>query len=441
MSFLLDLLGPRQAFDGGLFLPDHKSITARLPIETLHVEGPLHVPLTVHRDLETAPVVRTGDRVIAGQRLSHPVGPNGLPVHAPTSGRITAFSRVWTTLDGYLPGAVLEPDGRDEATPRHQGWEDESFIVQLAQRGVMCSRPRTPLHLLIREAIAAQATDLILNGMETEPYLTAELRMLVEMPGRIIDTACELADALGVSRAVLALPFRHRRVVRRLRAEAEGRHIEIAPLPNPYPQCHPIILVKSLLEQEIAPGGTPLDAGAVVLPLSAVAAAADALLDDRPVTHVTMTVAGDAVERGGTYRVAIGTPMRNVAEQVGIAAPVRRAVFGGPLTGLSLGHEDAVVTAETTALLLFANAEPAVPVPCIRCGWCVEDCPAGIDPPRLLDLEARPSCNGLELTRLRGCLDCGLCTYVCPSQLPLAETIRRTRTRFEKMQPSAGATP
>jgi len=430
VAILSNILGPRKGFDGGLFLPSHKSRTARRPIETLPVDGPLRVPLTVRRDLGTAVVVEVGQRVLAGERLSRSIGQEAVPVHAPTSGRIVGLDRAWTPQDGYLPCAALEPDGRDEAVPQRFGWEDESFIVQLAEKGVICPRPWQPLHVVIKQAVAAGVTDLIVNAMETEPYLTADLRTLIEEPGRIIDTTCELADALGVSRAVVAVPYRHRAVVKRMQAEAVGRHIEIAALPDAYPQCHPVLLVKSLLEREVAPGGSVMDEGAVVLPLGAVRGAARALLDDRAVTHALLTVAGDAVERAGIYRVAVGTPMRRLARRVGLVSPVSAAVCGGPLTGLALGNEEAVVTAEATALLLFSTAHRPVPSSCIRCGWCIEDCPVGLDPPALMQLESRSQCSTAERHYLDACIDCGLCSHVCPTQLPLAETIRRTRLRF-----------
>lgn len=436
MSLLIDLLGPRGAFEGGLFLPDYKAITARRPIEDIKPLIPLQVPLTIRRDLETTPDVAVGDRVLRGRRLSRSVGFDSIGVHAPCSGKVVKFQRVWTATDGYLPGLVLQPDPTQQAVPQRQGWEDESFIVQLAECGVVCACPPAPLHVLVRDAIAAGATDLIINAMETEPYLTADLRTCVEQPGRMIDVTCELADAVGVSRVIFALPFRHRRMVKRILSEAEGRHIEIAPLANPYPQCHPVILTKVLLDREVPPGGHVLDVRACVLPLAAVRQAADALLDDRPVTHTVMTVAGDAVECPGTYRVPIGMPMRHLARSVGLRTPVARAVCGGPLTGRPLGHEDAVVTARTQALLLFSTADRIEPVPCVHCGWCVEDCPVGLDPTEMMNLESRAECAPIEFSRLQACVDCGLCSHVCPSQLPLAETVERTRRRFELRQSS-----
>lgn len=430
MSILTHLLGPRSAFDGGLYLPDRKAGLARRPIQTLHPEGPLHIPLTVRRDLVTEAIVKPGDRVLAGQALSRATNDQAIGVHASAAGLIQSLERVWTVEEGFLPGAVLVPDGSGEKIPQHQGWDDESIIVQLAECGVVCESPCAPLHVVMREAIAAGVSDLIVNAMETEPYLTADLRTLVEYPGRMIDATCELADALGVSRAILAVPYRHRRVVRRLQSEAAGRYVEIVALSNPYPQCHPVMLLKAILDREVAPGASILSEDAVVLPLAAVRRAADALLSDLPVTHALMTVAGDAVEHAGTYRVPIGTPLSRLARRVGMFAPAAQAVYGGPLTGSTLGYEDAVVTSESKALLLFGRADVSRPVPCVRCGWCIEDCPVGIDPPSLMRLETESACSDSNRLALRACIECGLCSHVCPSRLPLAETIIRNRIRF-----------
>jgi electron transport complex protein RnfC len=412
MSLLLNLLGPRRGFDGGLFLPDFKSVTARRPIEKLPITGPLRVPLQIRSDLATRPLVRPGERVLRGQRISHPLTNDAVPVHAPTSGKVGQLSRAWTAYDGYLPCAILEPDGRDEEYPHPWDWDGESFITQLAEHGVVCAEPRGSAHAYLRRAAMAGATDLIVNAMETEPYLTADLRTIVEEPGRVVDATCEFADALGVHRVILAIPYRHRRVTRRIENEAAGRFVEVVPLASRYPQCHPTMLIKTLLDREVPPGGSGLDVGVLVLPLSMLRAAADALFDNRPMTHTLLTIAGDAIRRPGTYRVAIGTPIPSIAERLGTTHTIARMVCGGPLTGVACSHEDAVVTADMTALLFFSTADERIPIPCVHCGWCVEDCPIGLDPPALAQLESQPSCNDEAKAQLNACIQCGLCSYV-----------------------------
>lgn len=431
MPLLLNILGSRKTFDGGLYLPDHKAALAKRPIQTLRADGLLHVPLAAGPQWPTTPLVRPGDRVLAGQPLAAAAAPDALHISAPTSGRVIGMGSALSLLDGPVPVVTLEPDGLEESAPPDPRWESDLLLSELAEHGVMCPLPRRPAHALLADAAAAGVTTFIVNAMETEPYLTADLRTLVETPSRVIEVTCDLADALGVTRVILALADRHRRVVRRMEAEAQGRNIEIVPLTEKYPQCHPILLIKTLLDVEVPPGGSMFDAGAIVVPLALIRAGAEALLDGRAVTHAVMTVAGSGVERPGTYRVPVGMSLRRLAERVGASAPLGQMVCGGPLTGVTVTDNETVVTPEMNALLIFSEAHAAHPISCIHCGWCVEDCPVGLEPLALYPLAEAEQIGAADRSRLLACVECGLCGYVCPSELPLAAGIRSARRRIE----------
>lgn len=430
MPLGLNLFSRRSGFDGGLFLADHKAVTARRPTETLVANGALNIPLAPNADIKTTVVTKIGQRLLGGDLLAAPVDAAGIGVHAPTSGVVTAFNRVWTAHDGFVPSALFEPDGRDERVQSQVAWEEESILAILSRHSVMCCNPRRPAHVVLRDAVSAGATTLIINGMETEPYLTADLRALVEMPGRMVDIACEIADAIGASRLIIAIPDRHRRVFKRIAAESVARFIEVVALPDKYPQCHPVMLTKTLLDMETSPGGSTLDLGVLVLSPGALRPMADAIFNDRPMTHVVISVAGDAVVNPGTYRVPIGIDFASIGRHVGLHSDAPTFVAGGPFTGIHVPRSDAVVTSSTTALLIFQSTQPVDPTACVHCGWCVEDCPVGISPVELAQLELQASCPTRLLPELRACIDCGLCTFVCPSRLPLAATIRHSRERF-----------
>lgn len=424
---MLDILGPRHSFEGGLFLPDHKSQTAKQATQTLKAVGELRIPLSYTRQQAFDCLVRPGQRVLRHQRLSQPLAPEGAPVFAPTSGTIREICPVRTVHEGMIDGLVLEADGKDETTADDLRWHSDSLSEVLFETGVVCPANGVPAHVLLRQAIRAGVTDLIVNAVESEPFLTAELRTLVEHTGRLIDTTCEMADAIGVSRVIFAAPYRHRRVIKNLEAEAAGRHVEIAALAHKYPQCHPHILVKTLLDREVPPGASLLDMEVLVLSLGMIRAAGEALWRHQPCTDVVMTVAGDGVEHAGTFRVPIGTPLRRVAEAAGGSwGPL--CISGGPFTGRQIEHDDAVVSFNTQALLLLTATQKPTSTACVHCGWCVEDCPVGLDPVWLTSREAPRS--GTYREEVNACIDCALCTYVCPSQIPLAAQIREAREQL-----------
>jgi len=430
MPLGLNLFSRRPGFDGGLFLADHKAVTARRPSEAIPIMGPLNLPLTPTADIKTTVVSSIGQRLLGGELIAAPTDPAGIGVHAPVSGAITGFSRAWSAHDGFLPSAIFEPDGRDEHVGSHVAWDEESIVAMLSRHSVMCCLPRKPAHVVIRDAVAASTTTLIINGMETEPYLTADLRALVELPGRMVDVACEVADAIGASRLIIAIPDRHRRVFKRIAAESVARFIEVIALPDKYPQCHPLILAKTLLDVEIAPGGSTLDFGVLVLSPGALRPMADAIFNDRPMTHVVTSIAGNAVVAPGTYRVPIGMDFESLGRHVGLNSDTTTHIAGGPFTGIHVTRSDAVVTSSTTAVLFFDAIRRVDPTACVHCGWCVEDCPVGVSPVELAQLELQASCPARVLPELQACIDCGLCTYVCPSRLPLAATIKHNRERF-----------
>lgn len=430
MPLGLNLFSRRPGFDGGLFLADHKAVTARRPSESIPVTGRLNLPLTPTADIKTTVVASVGQRLLGGELIAAPTDPDGIGVHAPVSGVITEFSRAWSAHDGFLPSAIFEPDGRDEHVGSYVAWDEESIVALLSRHSVMCCIPRKPAHAVVREAVAANTTTLIINGMETEPYLTADLRALVELPGRMVDVACEVADAIGASRLIIAIPDRHRRVFKRIAAESVARFIEVVALPDKYPQCHPLILAKTLLDIEIAPGGSTLDFGVLVLSPGALRPMADAIFNDRPMTHVVISIAGDAVVAPGTYRVPIGMDFEALGRHVGLNSDTTAHIAGGPFTGIHVTRGDAVVTSSTTAVLFFNAIQRVDPTACVHCGWCVEDCPVGVSPVELAQLELQASCPTRLIPELRACIDCGLCTYVCPARLPLAATIKHNRERF-----------
>lgn len=433
MRRIADWMSWNQAFDGGLYLPDERARTARLPIERMAVGETLWVPLQVRGDEACEPVVTASASVLGGQLLAGGGSVGSAAVYAPTSGRLARFDRVWTAWHGFVRCAVLEPDSRDawaEVRPFASATATEEVREALPSSGILCDRSGRSLHAVLVSARSARADVLIINGLETEPYLTVALRLLVERGVEAVGAARRLGEVGGFRRTVLAVSQRHRRLVRRLRDIARTSGVEVVPLPDKYPQCHPLLLIHVLLDRRIAAGGSAIDAGVCVISTATLAAFSQWMATGRPPVTRVLTVAGGAVARPGTYEVAIGTPIARVLERAEASDGVECVVSGGPLTGVAVARSDAVVSVLDTAVLALEAAPRPGPVPCVRCGWCIEDCPVGIDPTSLVQLEGRSACSAEELVALRSCIDCGLCTYVCPAELPLAESISRSRARF-----------
>ena len=405
----------------------------------------LRVALRQHAGPACSPCVEVGQTVRGGQVIGRPDGTTGgAPVHAPTSGRVAAFVTVETPHACDVPAVQIEPDGLDAWEPMNAAPADDvslPALIDLVDRAGVAGM--SPDGSTAAAAIASAAERgvryLIINGVESEPILTAEYRILTEHGQQILRAADLLARLLGVPRPILAVDRANRYLIDRLRGWARDTRVRVLPLASKYPQSAPPLLVRSIVKREIPYGGSALDVGAVVLDVATTWAIGRAVHEGRPLTSRIVTVAGKAVSRPGNYDVPLGTPLRRLIEHVGLRSHIMRVVIGGPMTGVTASSMNVVTTKRVGAVLLLTEEQVAVrqPGPCIRCGWCLEDCPVGLDPPDCLAAvesepnNARPDKDDRRdrIARLfpHACLGCGICSYVCPAGLSLTEGVARAR--------------
>jgi len=451
----------RGAFYGGVFLPTEKERTEDRPIELLPIPRRLYVPLRAPDGRCADPCVQVGQTVRCGELIARASGPDAVPVHASADGVVRALIP-WDTP--YAPEVpCVEIETHRAAVPHVASAPAVShlddLISQVAAAGVVeYGYPGSEgVPTAARLASAARGCAcLIINAMESDPCVTADWRLLVERTDDILNGGRRLAEFLGVREVWLAIDRSKHRMVSHLVARSEkhtheqgsdrsgtaagagegpGRRVRIAPLVNKYPQGHPALLVKAICGKEIPHGGDDLSVGALVIGAGAVAAIESFLRSGMPVTQRLVTVTGEAVERPGNYLVAVGTPVRDVIGHVGVRQPPCTVVVGSPMTGTAIRRMETVVTKCTTAILLMtirdgpgASYLAAVPPgTCTRCGWCLEDCPVGLDPASLLSAVERRDLARAARLHARVCIQCGLCSYVCPARLPLSESIRAVR--------------
>jgi electron transport complex protein RnfC len=149
----------------------------------------------------------------------------------------------------------------------------------------------------------------------------------------------------------------------------------------------------------------------------------------RGIQERVVTVAGPAVVRKGNYRVPIGTPLRFLLDTVGTTDDVDRVFLGGPMMGTAAASLDIVVTKGTSGVVAFTESEAERThrkvQPCIRCGYCVDACPIFLNPAQLGALAARGEHERMAREfHLMDCFECGSCSYVCPSHIPLVQRFR-----------------
>ncbi len=435
-------------FTGGIDIPDDKEATLDAPIAPVGRLERLRVPLAPVPAEPARPVVRPGYRVADGQKLAEADSPEQVAVFAPLAGRVARFTEALVPAhpSGWRvsPAIELTDLGRPEGirplptTYQWQAADDGSLRLRVAEGGLVTSgSPPTALAGWVEAARRAKVHTLIANVMENTPFVTADHRLLAEHGGEVMRGLVILARAIGVTEAMLAVDLRRTGAYQAAVGPAHLHGVDAIALAHKYPIGAEPILVKVLTRREIPLGRRAFSIGVATTDAATCWATYQwVACGVRPTARV-VTVAGPRVGAPGNLLVPFGAD----AGEVLALAEVRGdepAIHGPAMTGRMLPPE-AVVTGQTNALLALEPPPAGVPTPCIRCGWCTDNCPARLNVAALND---DFELGRTERARRRGalaCVGCGICSYVCPARLPLARRVGLLMQAIREEQTAAPA--
>ena len=420
-------------FSGGIRPAQRKKATAQLPFRPM-TQPPAQVvlPLAGPGTAAAVPLVAPGDRVRVGQKLADAI-PGLAAVHASVSGTVAAVELRPQLMGGSALSVVIDNDRKDTpvASPDWRRVDKDAAPASLrpgeladiaAQAGLTAmDGTGRPLSQPLRSAMG-KADALIIDGTESEPFVTSRRRLMADRPEAVLGGVRLLMQALSLPRAVLALEGSQYDAVAALRGylPLRGGDIELRLLRSRYPQ-------RVVIQEE----------GRALFTACAAAALWDAVYQSKALTHRIVTVTGSAVTQPANLLVPIGTPISDLIRETGgwKGEPVR-LVAGGPMTGRAQHDLTAPVTGDTRALLALSAADlyPSVrpESPCLRCGRCVEACPAGLAPLFLHLYVRKGQWEALEREHISACSECGACAYVCPAHLRLVHSIRVGKRRLSE---------
>lgn len=414
----------------------HKEATAIAPITPLSAPEVVVVPLRQHIGETCEPTVADGDRVRIGDVIGESAARVSATVHASVSGRVLEVGERPHPLGGLVPAVVIENDGRDDWTdlvvtpnPESAGPEELRAIVRRA--GIVgMAGAGFPAAVKLGPPPGVDIDTVIINAMEGEPYLSADHRTALEYAAEAVDGLRFIMRMVDAPRAIFAVEGDKEDAAASLEQAVEaaglGSAVDVRLLPRDYAAGAEKILIKVVLDREIPSGGFPHDVGVVSQNVSTTVVIARAVRRGRPFVERVVTVAGEAVERPGNYLTRIGTRFDDVLDQVGISGNIDRVIMGGPMMGIAQPDLAVPVIKTTTGILALSAAESrqGTEVPCIHCAWCVEVCPIGLMPYLFVDLIRYDEPLAATAYHVFDCFECGLCDYVCPSNIPLVEVIR-----------------
>ena len=430
---------------GGIHPPENK-LTADKPIVLLPVPPQVTVPVSQHIGAPATPTVEKGAVVKAGQIIAQAKGFVSANIHSPVSGKISKIDTVVDTTGYKQTAVVIEVDGdewietidRSATLVRDVTMTREQIIERCQQCGLVGMGGATfPTHIKMTVPAGKKCDLLIINGVECEPYLTSDHRLMLEKGAEVLTGASIIMKALGVDNAVVGIEANKPDAISHLTGLSKDfKGITIEPLKVKYPQGGEKQLIKACTGREVPSGGLPVDVGVVVQNVGTAFAVYEAVQKNKPLMERVVTVTGIEVKNPGNFLVRIGTPVTALIEAAGgMPDDTGKVVNGGPMMGKALAMTDVPVTKGTSGIILFPSivSRRAEVLPCIRCGKCSSACAMGLEPWLISVLSEKAMWEKAEKEKITDCMECGACAYTCPAKRPLLDYIRLGKTTVMRM--------
>lgn len=434
-------------FHGGIHPPSRKERTNQKPVALLDIPDRLYIPLRQHIGVAGKVLVKAGDRVLKGQALTQAENAMAVPVHAPTSGTVLAIELHTSAHPSSLaePTLILAPDGMDEWRPRKpldpEQVDAYTLLERIQESGISgMGGAGFPTHIKVN---VKQPVDyLIINAVECEPYITADDLLMQERASDIIAGIGILVKLLNPKAVLIGIEDDKPIAAASLKAAiGQKDNYFVREVPTKYPSGGEKQLIQLLTNKEVPAGRRPLDIGIVMQNVGTAFAIAQAVLDDIPLIHRVVTVAGETLAQQQNVLALIGTPISDLLNACGFQAePAQRIIVGGPMMGFAIADWSVPVVKTTNCILAPTENELGAAVEemdCIRCAACADACPASLLPQQLLWYSKAKDQGKLTEYNLSDCIECGACAYVCPSEIPLVHYYRVAKADIRETQREA----
>ena len=425
-----------KSFRGGVHAPDRKEATRDKPIEVAPIPARVVIPLQQHTGAPCEALVKEGDLVVLGQKIGESKSFVSAPVHASIAGKVTAVQAlphpvlpkpVVSVVIEAEAGAAGSPAGWPAAAGGWQALDNEEIKKRIREAGVVgLGGAAFPTHVKLSPSAEKPIDTLILNGVECEPYLTNDHRLMLERGGEILEGARIVQKVLGVRRTYLGIEANKLDAIRHMSKLAAGTGVEVVGLKVKYPQGAEKQLIRAVLGREVPSGGLPFDVGVVVQNVGTVLAVLEAVASGKPLIERVLTVSGDGVAEPKNLLVRIGTSFAAVLAACGGSQlnGEAKVLMGGPMMGIAQYSLEVPVIKGTSGILVFRRGRQEKESPCIKCGRCVEVCPMGLMPVRIADYAEKDNFAMCLEYGVKDCIECGACAFVCDTKRPLVHWVK-----------------
>jgi electron transport complex protein RnfC len=422
-------------------LSENKESTEHKVTERTKLPEKVCVPLIQHFGKPCDKIlVKPGDLVKTGQMLATSEGGLFSPVHASISGKVSSISDFGHPVLGRAKAITIESDGKDEkiySLPQDAISIGSLSVQQLRERifnaGIVgMGGAGFPTHVKLNPP--KKIEHFVLNGAECEPYLNSDCRLMVEQADKIIAGAKIVLKILGITECIIAIEDNKKEAIESFgNLLPDGFKLKI--LKTQYPQGGEKQLIESTLNREVPSGGLPFDIGVVVQNVGTVFAIYEAVYNNKPLYERVVTLTGSCLKDPGNFLVRIGTTVRDLVDVCGgFAEDPAKVIFGGPMMGIAQYSLDTPVIKTTSGIIFFSKKEIIRKEErvCCRCARCIDECPVRIMPAIISMAAEKERWDIAKDYDALDCIECGLCSYVCPAKRDLVHLIKYAKSRIKR---------
>ena len=425
---------------GGIH-PEENKLSSEAVTQTAKLPQQAIFPLSQHIGAPAKPVVKKGDKVKVGTLLAEAGGFVSAPIYSSVSGTVLKIDEAVDATGYRKPAIIVKVEGDEwedyidrsdklETLEAHPELTSEEIIERVKKAGVTgMGGAGFPTFIKLCPPPTAKAECVILNGVECEPYITSDYRLMMEHADEILVGLELLMKAVKVAKGYIGIEENKPQAIALFEEKTAGRaDVEIVPLAKKYPQGGEKQLVDAVIRRQVpAPPAIPVNVGAVVQNVGTAFAVYQAVMKNKPLFERYTTVTGKRLERPSNFLVRMGTPMLDLINECGgMPEGDNKLLAGGPMMGKALTSVEVPICKGTNSVTILSgdDAKRKLVQPCIRCAKCVSVCPMGLEPYLLATASALHDWEKVEAAGVTSCIECGSCQFTCPAHRPMLDNIR-----------------